>query len=441
MKKLIPQRAKNSLVFGWFICTLAALFYTYEYLLRIEPGIMVHDLRVYFSLSAGGIGLLTSMYYWAYTPLQLFVGLITDFFGARRVLIAAIAACTIGTFAFGATHSAWMASGARFIVGFGSAFAFVGALKLGADWLPRSHFSLFVGLCTALGMLGAMFGETGMSWVVDHVGWHPVLVDSIWLGIVLIAIFALFVYEKHQVFGAEHRIESLDFPLLRNALFKVLACDTIVKAGFIGCSLFLSLSIFAEQWGNEYIQKVLLTTNAQAASYYVDMVFLGWFIGSPISGFLSEKLATRTRVLFWGCVLSLAAVLPVILCPRWLSHWSLAILLFLFGFFSSAQINCFAIARDLVSTRLTATAVGLMNAMVMVGGMIVQPLFAYCLNWLATPERSIHGRYVYVLSDYQHGLLIIPFFLVISAFVIWSMHDTYETGVSTQRRRRIRLRY
>ena len=214
MKKIISAQAHKSIFIAWLICSLAALFYTYEYMLRIEPGIMTGDLQSYFSLTAGGFGLLVSMYYWGYTPLQLIVGVITDYYGARRVLIGAILACVIGVFVFGLTRSFIIASAGRLLIGMGSAFAFVGALKLGADWLPRRHYSFFVGVCVALGMLGAMFGETLMSWIVDHVGWHPVIVDSVWLGIALMAVFLLFVYEKHEVLGHEHHVEKLGFKQL-----------------------------------------------------------------------------------------------------------------------------------------------------------------------------------------------------------------------------------
>ncbi len=425
MKKFLAMRARSSLTLAWVICGLTTLFYTYEYLLRIEPGIMVRDLRLYFSLSAGGIGLLASMYYWAYTPLQLVVGLITDRFGARRVLISAIGACVLGTWIFGLTHSYFIASGARFLIGAGSAFAFVGALKLAADWLPQKYFSFFVGLCTSLGMLGAMFGETAMSYVVDHLGWHPVIMDSVWLGFILIGLFLFFVYEKQDLIATTKKTNQVNFRDLKKSLFKIASSRTMLQAGFIGCALFLSLSLLAEQWGNVFIQKVL-NSNAQNASYYVDMIFFGWFIGSPFFGFLSEKMASRKRVLLGGCILSLITIIPIILFPQQLSPVELATALFLFGFFNSTEINCFSMARDCVDVRLTATAVGFINACVMVGGMIVQPLFGYLLDFFASGYQSVHSSMHYTLHQYQMALCIIPIFLVMALAMCCFMKETYS---------------
>lgn len=435
MKKFISTRLQHSTFFAWFICALAALFYTYEYLLRIEPGIMIRQLRTYFVITDGGLGLLASMYYWAYTPLQLAVGLITDRFGARLVLISAILTCVIGTWIFGFTHSYFIASAGRFLVGTGSAFAFVGALKLAADWLPRQYFSFYVGLCTSLGMIGAMFGETAMSWVVDHFSWHPVIIDSVWLGTILIGIFFFCVYEKRDFSDKSPQVRKRSMKLLGQSLFKIMSSRMLWQAGFIGCALFLSLSLLAEQWGNSYFQKAL-HINEQMASYYVDMIFLGWFIGSPFHGFLSEKFRSRRRTLLYGCIMSLVCFMPIILCPHALPKWGLAGLLFLFAFFSSAEISCFAMARDLVELRLTATAVGFMNACVMVGGMIIQPCFGFLLNFLSGGDHLVSH---YTFKEYQTALYIIPVFLLISIVVAYFMKDSYEMGVSMRRQDKIHL--
>lgn len=400
---------------------------------------MVKDLQFHFGISAGGLGLLASMYYWAYTPLQLVVGVITDYYGARKVLITAILLCTIGSYLFGATSIYFVAAMARFMIGVGSAFAFVGALKLGADWLPRRFFSFFVGLCTSLGMLGAIFGESIMSWVVVHLGWHPVMTISVWLGICLIGIFLLFVYEKHEVLGKEHRLTPIDFKTLMSALLKVVKSRRIVVASCIGCVLYLSLSLIAEQWGNIYFQKVI-HGNAEQASFYVDMIFLGWLVGSPLSGYLSEQLRSRKIPLQAGCILAFVSIIPVIAFPGLLPHWLLALTIFLYGLACSVEINCFAIARDLVNTRLAATAVGFVNTVVMISGMLIQPLFGYALN-IMSHLRGDHAASIrsIPLVEFQIAFLIVPVLLFVASYLVYTLRGSYDAGTRGSRRHRIEI--
>jgi len=68
----------------WLICGIAALFYCYAYFLRAFPSVMSSDIIDHFHMTAGDFGNLTAFYYYAYTPMQLPVGLILDRYGARK---------------------------------------------------------------------------------------------------------------------------------------------------------------------------------------------------------------------------------------------------------------------------------------------------------------------------------------------------------------------
>ena len=58
------------------------------------------------------------------------------------------------------------------MVGFGSAFAFVGVLKLATIWLPPDRFALVSGLAMALGQVGAILGNLALTSLVVHQGWR-----------------------------------------------------------------------------------------------------------------------------------------------------------------------------------------------------------------------------------------------------------------------------
>jgi len=180
-------------VLPWIICGLAAAFYCYEYLLRITPGIMVPELQQAFSvdgrnLDATLIGNLSGFYYYAYTPMQLPVGLLMDRYGPRGILTLAVICCAFGTLVFGITQFYWVAAIARFFVGFGSAFAFVGVLKLASAWLPGDRFAMVSGMTTTLGVIGAMIGGILLTEFVQAIGWRETIQYSAYVGFVLIPV-------------------------------------------------------------------------------------------------------------------------------------------------------------------------------------------------------------------------------------------------------------
>jgi MFS family permease len=176
---MYSENRNNYAIIGWWICGLGALFYSYEYLLRIAPSAMENSLRAHFNLSATGFGMVSSIYYLAYVPMQLPVGVLLDRYGPRRLLTLACLICVVGTFIYTSTHVDWIAAIGRFLVGFGSAFAFVGVLKLATIWLPENRLAMVAGITSALGTVGAMLGDNFLSVFVDKLGWIKTLNDIV----------------------------------------------------------------------------------------------------------------------------------------------------------------------------------------------------------------------------------------------------------------------
>lgn len=412
--------------YGWLVCSLATLFYCYEYLLRIEPSVMTVELRHHFlGLTGGGLGLLTSMYYVAYAPMQIVVGVMTDRFGPKRVLTFAIILCVFGTYLFGSTSDIYIAAVGRFLVGVGSAFAFVGVLKLAAMWLPEKYFALFTGITTALGMLGGMIGDIGMTWMVAHFGWHRVISVSVMTGLVLIPVFYFFVHEKilHETVRHKHHKTFVAYLM---GFFRLLANRDVVIAGFIGCLLYLSLSAFAEMWGIAFLTKAMPHDRLIAPSVNA-MVFLGWFFGAPLSGWLSGALGTKRLLLIVGSLVG-AAIFAFILFHPNLPPLVMGFLLFLFGIFSSVQVLCFAIARDFVTVNLAGTAAGVINMLVMISGMLLQPIMSHMLDW--SWGGLIHnGLRVYGINDYRMAMLVIPVAYLVSAILAYTIREKRHTKI------------
>ena len=72
-------------LFPWLVCGLGALFYCYEYFLRILPSVMTEDLLKMFNIGGVAFGNLVAFYYYAYTPMQLPIGMMMDRFGPRKL--------------------------------------------------------------------------------------------------------------------------------------------------------------------------------------------------------------------------------------------------------------------------------------------------------------------------------------------------------------------
>ena len=422
------KNSKKYMLAAWLICGLGAVFYSYEYFLRISPSVMEHALRKHFDLSATGFGLLAAFYYYAYVPMQLPVGVLMDRFGPRRLLTAACLICVVGTFMFADTVLFGVAAAGRFMVGFGSAFAFVGVLKLATIWLPEDKLGLVAGMATALGTIGAMIGDNLLGSMVSNMGWQPTVNFTAIFGIGLMFVlwFGLRDQKRHQQYnGTIHSFKRsmIDLGLIvRNKQMWI--------NGMYGCLVYLPTTVFAELWGIPYLQHAHGLTHADA-NLCNSVLFLGFTIGAPSMGFISDKLKRRKLPMQIGAA-GAGVVMMIILYVPGLTVTSLNVLMFLLGLLYSVQSIVFAVGREVSPKEAAGTAIAMTNMIVMIGAMFLQPLVGRLLDWsLVARENSLVNipvdkmQQLYTAHDYQFALSIIPLGILIAVILTFFIRETH----------------
>lgn len=351
----------------WLMIAIAAMFYSYEFFLRVSPSIMTKNLMVDFHISARQVGLLSSYYFWSYTPMQLFIGVIMDHYKIRILIISAIAACTIGAWLFFSQNSLFITGFGRLVIGFGSAFAFVAVLKITAEWLPNKYFSIISGVTTSLGMLGAISGEYLLSNTIDSIGYDNTINLILYFGIFLIVLASIFIKDHHKLKDSNKISEQLGS--LYNSLLTVAKNKQIWINAIISAALYMPTTFFAGQWAISYFIDVHHVTTSQAA-FASSILFIGWIIGAPLMGWLSNKVGRRNPFLFTCTSATIIASILLLYIPT--NYAVNLVLMFIIGFFSSGQILVFAIAHEISASTLVATAIAFINMATMFGGFVQQ---------------------------------------------------------------------
>ena len=416
-----PYRTVSGMgsVLAWVICLLAALFYCYEYLLRISPNVMVPELMSAFQIpTADGVAALVGYYYYAYTPMQIPVGLLLDKYGPRRILTLATLCCAIGAVLFATTSHYAVAAAARFLIGFGSAFAFVGVLKVATIWLPPNRFAFISGFTTALGMLGGMFGNWSMNKMVSTMGWDGTLSYFGWFGFFVVPIMWFLIRDVPQVKNkaVEGYKEIAVSHLLRDL---IILCKNrqIWINGLIGGFIMMPTMVFAELWGGEYVQQVY-GIEKDMAIQLVTMVLLGWAVGGPVTGIISDKLNNRRMPLVIGALLA-ALVMVIFIYVDISSLWMIGGLLFLLGFFSSAENICFAVSKEISPVQVLGTAIATTNFIVVLVGMIFQRAASKFIDFFWDGALKADGMPLYSPEVFQNTMLIMPIGLLFSAMMAY----------------------
>jgi len=408
--------------FPWLVCALGAIVYSYEYLLRMSPSVMQEELMRFYHLTGLQYGYLSgSFYYFMYVIMQIVVGLLMDRYGPRRLLTLACLICASGAWLFACSHQLIFAMAGRFLIGFGSAFAFVGATKLATIWLPPERFAIISGIIFCLGMVGAMFGDTVLRSLVDTMGWQVAIRDAAFAGLIIAAIVWFVVRDSNPYHSVQHHHVATTKEVF-SGLWRVLGSLQLWVIGLVGCLFYLFLSAFAEFSAPAWLHQVHHLSSSAAANA-TSMVFLGCAVGAPIWGLISDYFRRRRTPMLVGATGALITFC-VLLYSESLSISQIYFLLFLFGFLSSVQIIVFAVARELTSVRSAGTAIGMINMLVMISGLIFPPLIGKLLdvNWQGLIEN---GSRVYSAETYTIAFTALPIGIFIGILLTFYIKETF----------------
>jgi MFS family permease len=409
--------SQNHIFFGLVVCTLAAFFYCYEFVLRIIPGILHAELSARFgNISAAMFGQVAALYYFAYSPMQLPVGMLIDRFGPRRLLTIACACCALGSYFFGFSTSLWFVGVGRFMVGFGSSFAFVGVLTLATMWLPKHLFSLFAGLMTTLGMLGNVYAEMKITHMTQTIGIGSVLSSTVFIGAILTLVIC-FCVRDNKNYMKEHKTSLKPF---FKEVVQVLSSYKVWIIGVIGACLYTSLSVFGELWGQTYLEHAHQLTKTESAET-MSMLFIGWAIGAPLSGFLSDKFNTRVLPLMVAAVGGLITIYALLYVQN-LTLGAIKLLVLSYGLFTSTEIIVFAMAKEISGVKISGTVFAVTNMIVTLIGAIFQPLVGWILDMCGN-RVWVTNHYHYQVADYQKALAVLPLSMIVVIVLCFFIKD------------------
>ena len=397
----------------WIIWLLAAIFYFYEFVLRVSPSVMIVELMRSFSITASAVGVMSAFYLYAYAPMQIPVGMLMDRFGVKTLLSIASIVVGLGTILFSLAHHVGLASFGRFLIGGGSSFAFVAMVYISSHWFPIKRRAFLIGIANSVAMLGASAGSGPLTTIIAKFGWRPTLFGFGIFGIVLaISIFWALKLDPVSEKVEKHHAEIPTHPFSK--LKTVCKNKQTWLNSCVALCFYMTTTAFAGLWGLTFIQTAYQVSK-ETAGYAMSMVFLGWLVGGPIVGHLSDRLghrkfAIRMSILF--TLLSLAPVIYFTSIPIELVY----VLMFLVGVFSSAELLNFSLAIEINPLVVKATAAAFTNFMISCGDSLIQPLIGFILD-IGWDGNLLSGIRTYSVQDFQVALTTLPVSLLI-AFIL-----------------------
>jgi len=414
----LPSKIKSS--YPLLVISLCACFLFYKYVLQIYPSIITDQLMREFNLTGAGLGNMAATFYYTYMIAQLLVGILLDKYSTRWLTTLAIFSCALGVFLFSQAHTVLFACLSRGLMGIGVAFATVAYMKLAAMWFPPRQYALIGGLLATAAMAGAVFGQAPLAWIINSSGWRFSLAGTGLIGFILAFLFALFVRDKPV---STKKMNSSTQLISFREIIEVFKNKQNWLLTFYSGLAFSPIAIFGGLWGNPFVMQAYHLSKTEAASF-VSLVFIGLGLGSPILGFISDRLENRRWVMIISTFISCVAI-TLILYAHPMPLWFLTILLFAFGFFLGAFMLVFTIGKELNKVALTATVIAMINTSDALLDAITEPGIGKLLD-LGWDGKMVNGMHYFSLSSYHVALSVLPIYLLVGTLILFWVTDRSE---------------
>jgi MFS family permease len=345
---------------------------------------------------------MVGLFYYGYSPFSLVAGAAMDGLGPRKVVPLGAATVGIGALLF-ATGNNQVASIGRFLQGAGGVFALVGAAYIATTNFPASRAATLIGATQMFGMAGGSAGQFLVGPMIGAgVGWSTFWVGMGIGGLVISVVLFLLLPAS----GSGQQREGW----LKNAgptFGVVFKNPQSILCGIIAGLLFIPTTIFDMTWGVRYLQEGhgfdYATAVLRSAS-----VPLGWIIGCPLLGFISDRIGRRKPVIGVSAVVLLACFAWILYGPTdVLPPYVLGILA---GIASGAAMLPYTVIKEANPPEMSGTATGVVNFLNFTFSALLGPVFARMLMNASSgaPTMSIeHYQSAFQFLLYGIGLAIV----------------------------------
>jgi len=383
----------------WAAWLLTAVYYFYQYSLRSAPGVMMPQLSGAFGLDAIGVASLVGIFYYGYSPFSLVAGIALDRFGPRAVVPVGALMAGIGALLFGSGSLAAANTG-RLLQGAGGVFALVGAVYIATKNFPASRAATLIGATQMFGMGGGAAGQyvvgpligAGLAW---NRFWIGMGVAGILLGILLFMLLPGKVARPEEKNWVKNAVTAM------GAVFRN---PQSILCGLISGLLFIPTTIFDMVWGVRYLQEAHGMDYGSAVIRSAT-VPLGWIIGCPVMGLLSDRLGRRKPVIAGGGLLLLGCLVWILYGPAGvLPPYVLGLVA---GFASGAAMIPYTVIKEANPPQYSGTATGVINFLNFTFSALLGPVFGRIFQSVSTqPSQSPLEIYQATFQSLLYGVAL-----------------------------------
>jgi len=345
---------------------LGCLFYFVEYVARSAPAVMLKELAENFNVDSLRLSAILGTYYYTYAITSLIAGIALDRFGGKFAIAAGCLILALGCFIF-SISDAFTGDIGRLLQGMGSAFAFTGCVYLASHGFKAKYLATAIGFTQCMGMLGGSAGQFVIAPMIQA----GLTIKDFWIysGVIatVICVLLYIITPRESIIRDAGGVKGIFAPY--RIVFKN---PQSYLTGIISGLLFAPTTIFAMTWGVAFFQQDR-ALNYHQAVLTCAMVPMGWVIGCPLLGWISDKIGRRKPVLELAVVVMFCAYCQLLFLPQLMP---VMITMLIFGTASGAAMIPYSVIKEANPDEVKGSATGAQNFITFSITAMIGPIFA-----------------------------------------------------------------
>lgn len=392
-------------IYGSLVWFIATLFVIYSFCLNTAASVFANTIKTTLHASDFDVSLATGAFILGFACMQIPAGYMLDKFNARFVVSTGVFLLALGNGIASFSDNLIGFALANILQGVGASFAFIAAAILISQWFPGKVFPILFGLTQTISCVSAGIIHYYFTILLQTHSWNEVYQGLAIFGFVLLLLTLLLVKSPSNYL----RPASIS---LRNSLTAVLENKQICLCTIAAATSFGVLLAYASVW---YLQiQIYYSVENLDAVIIGGIIFFGIGVGTPLLGWFSNIVKSRTMAIHLSLVLGTMALLLGIYLP----HFDINSLIitkfvsFCIGFLLSGSMLFYTIVSEISSDNTRGVAISFLNTAV----------FLFNTLMLFIP-------YLFVTSlskEFFTYLWIFPFCTLISILLLYFIKDTYR---------------
>lgn len=359
----VSKKAEKASSYRWVVWGILVAVYLIVFFHRLSVGVIVGDLEKSFGMNASQIANLGSMYFYAYTIMQIPTGVLVDYLGPKKTVVYGSLIAAIGSIIFSLSTTIILAYFSRLLVGLGVSVVFLSILKIQANWFPAKDFASMSGLTSFIGSMGGLLAQAPLLALVGLIGWRSSFASMGIITIILAVLVILFVkntpIEEDQSKVNHHKNNPSQNPQnILSQLLSVIKNPKIWSPALAFGTVNGAVMLFTGTFGVSYITSIYGVSKVIAANY-ISMALLASGVACLFVGKISDKL--RKRKLPMVILAAIAAISWTTLVFANPPIWLMVILVIFIGASGSIGVICWSVGKEVSDPTLSGMSMSIVN--------------------------------------------------------------------------------